>query len=278
MAVTTAAGIYSEFALNGQHIMFGKANVVSTGNTWATSWAAAGLPGAGTGTTTGKANGATCSRSTAGSIWYNNPRAGRRLYVVGATITGSGNGALTLVDRLAHVTLAQNEATGSITGVTGTARLDSASAGNNMEGGQILVEVASVLGAGDNVFTIGYTNQAGTASRVTPQFTLTGGTAVSRIIPVSGHCYIPLQDGDRSVRSIDAITLVSGANTGGTFTVALVRPILDVPWVANIPFDRDYVGEQCLLPEVIADSCLHFVGVPTGSSFNPWGVLRFVDV
>lgn len=283
MSATTIAATYAEFKKNGQRFPLSKASTPTTALAWIDLFSSpnGGLPGVGTVTATGKANGAVVTKANVGAPAFQNPRSGRRLYLVGGKhVSPSVVGHYIIGDRIAHVTLAQNEASGLITGLDATSRLAAAGAGNALEGCEAFVSVQTALGATDNVYTIGYTNQDGTASRTSQQFTVRASTGVSRFATTTtdAHAFIGLQGDDRSIRSIERIDLISGTGTGGTFNLVLFRPILDVALSAQYELDLDYVAQCSLMPEVLPDSAITVIGLTLATVLGLSNVLSVIDL
>lgn len=283
MAIINVVDTYAEFRKNGQRVPFSKGNTTSVAITYNDSFTATGdgLPLRGNATATGKANGTVLTKNSPGALWFQNPRAGRRLYMIGAKASAtSAGGTFTLGDRIAHVTLAQDEASGSITGMSATSRLDVADAGNALEACQAFVSVQTVLGAGDNVYTIGYTNHAGVGGRVSQQFTLTGSTGLFRFANSAANTmpFIGLQGNDRGIRSIESITKVSGVGTGGTFNLVLFRPIYDFSLTTQYELEKDFLTQHLLVPEILPDSCLSLIGITTSIVMGLYTTLNLVDV
>lgn len=155
-----------------------------------------------------------------------------------------------LCDRLAHVSIALNQATGAITpALDGTARL---AAG---EGAMIIAEVHTALSAASNVFTLTYTNEAGVTGRTTQQVSSVASAIVDRV-PYAAGWYIPFQDGDAGARAITGWNLVSGTATG-TLTIALVKPICMLGGVfRGSVYERNFAIQLPWMPKVHRDAAL----------------------
>jgi hypothetical protein len=163
----------------------------------------------------------------AGQLPWTNPGAGNS-YLARLTVSANVLGTLLLCDRLWHnsgivVTAATLQTINSTAwparDLTGTA---------NGAGILIGAEVSTVMGAGTPTWTMGYTNQAGTASRsiVTPAQAAT--MAVGSFIP------IPLAAGDTGVRSIQTWQQ-SATMTSGVYHLVAYRILARVGiGVANV--------------------------------------------
>ena len=244
-----------------------------------TLWTATGLPGAGGNTTSGPANGRVLTSATAGALPLIDPAPGENLYLTGVRSYTSGPSAssLLLVDRISDCQIAHNEASGNFTGLTATSRLEAA--GNGFDDGcMIWLEVTSGFSAASNTFNFTYTNSDGTGSRVTPNFnTLASQSAGNSVIGATGM-FVPLQAGDRGVRSIESFTLVAGTGTGN-FNVCLVRPLVWVPTLLIGYIERDTAIQVVRPRRIYASSCLTFIHA-LGSANLPTlnGFLRLASV
>ena len=167
-----------------------------------------------------------------------------------------------LYDRLAHATVAVSQSTGSFSPVIdGTARLASG------EGAMIIVTATNALGTGTNTFTLTYTNQAGTGSRVTGSVTTNASQLAGRL--VYGNSWIPfvdLQAGDTGARTITDWTLSSGTQTGNC-SVALIKPLA---WFSsttvNCPQFKNLILNPFAWPIVHDDAALNLL-----AAFNDSG-------
>jgi hypothetical protein len=171
------------------------------------------------------------------------------------SVFGSGGGATVywLLDRIADVQLAYNEANGTITGCTAVSRLGAATGLGN--GAMLMLEVNSTLAASSNTISFGYTNDRGVAGRVTPNIVCTASTTQGR--SPNGPVFQSLQAGDYGIRSLDSFTLVSGAGATGTIVASLVRPLgfLNAQLFTHL-MQSDYFMNIPSQPIVYADSCL----------------------
>lgn len=248
----------------GQYVQFQKLGQSGTGAAIANSlWTSTGLPEAGTHPTLGLAGAVVLTKTSTGALkgWIN-PTSPATLHVLGCSaiaIAGSG-GELIVVDRIAHAQIANAQATGNFSpNIDATSRL---AAG---EGAQIYCEVSSALSAAANSRTFTYTNQDGTAGRVTPSWSSVASAGTTRT-PYANFVYVPLAAGDFGVRSIQSTNLVSGSATG-QFDVCLVKPIFRMPLAGvAVPVQRDYVIEFPQLPRIYDDACLQFIFLPISAA------------
>lgn len=235
----------------------------------ASLWAATGIPIAGSNTAKGRANGRVLTSATAGAMPYINPSAPATMHLLSsfALAINAGGGCLYLIDRISDCNLDHSEATGAVTNVTATSRL--ASTAGVGDGAQIWCEVTTGFSAASNTITFGYTNQVGTSSRTTSSIVTTASAVAGR--SVNSGFFVPLQNGDTGVRSIETVTLVAGTATGA-YNVCLVKPLWSIPNCGGtIPFG---IGLDNLLAlpsaqQIMDNSCLTFLYLPaTAETYN----------
>jgi hypothetical protein len=248
-------------------------------NTWASFWLAgtgsATNPGSGSVPTTGKANGRICTKSTVGAIPIKNAEGGRTLHLASSNLvqetSGGTTGDIAIFDRICDVALAYNESTGAIVGCDATSRLPAGA------GAMLMVEVTTTLQSTVNVFNFGYTNQAGVSGRTTPNITCISAAGQGRM--VNAFLFQYLQDGDRGIRSLDSVTLVSGTGTTGVIVASLVRPLLYLG--ANqltLPAARETVFDTRRLPRIYDDSCISAATILAGAvTTRVWGTINLIE-
>lgn len=264
MAITTQDGWLAAIGANGQFPETTKlVPSVGVANVPHSLWVGAGNPSAGGHATTGRANGRTLVDTTAGGTPFNNAPSGQmgipraRMNPLAATCQGT----IYLVDRISDFSVLLADAGGTVTSCDATSRLPAAAAG--AEGAQIFIYAQTALGTA-TTFTLTYTNQAGTGSRVTPNIVSVASAIINRSLNLG--LWVPLQAGDTGVRTIDSFTAVSGAGSG-TICVCLVRPLLTIPIAtAGIEVTRDMITETTGVPRIYDDSCLDRILVPTGAA------------
>lgn len=154
----------------------------------------------------------------------------------GVTTTTSQNQMLILMDYLLYYPFIDLDAVAEEQTMTNVNVLDRYTDGK----GVMMMLVAQSATAGSGSFTVNYTNQDGTAGRVTPTTYCVAAQPSGALVNATGaatgvHPFIPLQEGDTGVRSIQSVTMV-GAN-GGLGCLVLVKPL---QWT--------YVREECRRP------------------------------
>lgn len=146
------------------------------------------------------------------------------------------------------------------------------------------VEAAFIVGTaptagGPNLTASSYTNADGTAGRAftgSPTMGAAADAYAGRILH-SGNAagrygpFLPLQGGDRGIRTIESFTFSGGtAYTGsGVLGLALMRPLLDIACpVTGMWSERDLVNQLPSLPRVHDGACLTWLKFSTGATTN----------
>lgn len=133
----------------------------------------------------------------------------------------------------------------------------------------VLVAPHSLVG---DSFFVTYTNQDGTAGRVTPLHTMSTAISVNGTILTTQQTgagrfgpFLALQEGDRGVRSIEAVQCTAGTDVG-LFTLVMVKPLAEMTVreiTAPTEVDPYLMGGK--LPIVEDDAYLNFISCPNGS-------------
>lgn len=239
-----------------------------------TSWANTGVPVAGgwVGTGAGTPTMANVDSSTPGAIPLVSPTyaSGTNPYIVTAGIMQAAGatgmaGTLMLVDRLAD--------TGSLTTAIGTGAVTMPGGGWSRynDGAGVMAFVEALTGVpttGIIVQLSKYTNQAGTANRVSGLSTATAAT-LHRLYGTAGP-FINLASGDTGISSIQEIT-ISGANALNC-AVVVCKPLFFVPCVTTGYYtERDLVIQTSKLPKLQVTSndktaCLQWIFIPNAAT------------
>ena len=140
------------------------------------------------------------------------------------------------------------------------------------EGVRIMAVVVAGHTGTATTFTVRYTNQRGDQNRTTGAAKLNINQFVNGTIlttaPATLGCvgpFLPLQQGDTGVRSIEGVT-VTGTGDVGLFTLVLVRPLADISLRGiDAPVEVDYWMDRPTLPRVYDDAFLGFVALPAGN-------------
>lgn len=140
------------------------------------------------------------------------------------------------------------------------------------EGVQMMAVLVAPHGLVGDTFFVTYTNQDGTAGRVTPLHTMSTAIAVNGTILTTQQtgqgraAFMTLQSGDTGVRSIEAVQCTAGTDVG-LFTLVLVKPLAELT-VREItaPTEKDfYLDAGGKLPAIVDDAYLNFISCPNGS-------------
>lgn len=219
-------------------------------------------------------SGAALTSLNPGSFLFRNPVSGNS-YLAGFrrrfTSNQSTTGGSMVIDRLwdnsgLSVTLTSAQ---TVNSVAWPAR--DANQSVNGEGVYIALEISASVGAGAPVYSLSYTNQAGTAGRTAT------GMATATASASLGHWMIfALQAGDTGVRSIQTYTS-SFSMTSGSISLVAFRVISmfcgetaggSTP--SQIPQSMFFDALGCGFPRIWNDSVLQLINLP-GSAQTPTG-------
>lgn len=141
------------------------------------------------------------------------------------------------------------------------------------EGVQIMAVLVAPHGLAGDTFFCTYTNQDGTAGRVTPLHTMSTAISVNGTILTTQRTgagrfgpFMALQDTDTGVRSIESVQCTAGTDVG-LFTLVLVKPLAEMT-VREItaPSEIDpYLMAGGKVPRIVDDAYLNFISCPNGS-------------
>lgn len=141
------------------------------------------------------------------------------------------------------------------------------------EGVRLMAVLVAPHGLVGDTFFVTYTNQDGTAGRVTPLHTMTTAVTVNGTILTTQTAgagrfgpFMALQQGDTGIRSVEAVQCTNGTDVG-LFTLVLVKPLAEMT-VREItaPVEKDFALEAGMkLPVIEDDAYLNFISCPNGS-------------
>lgn len=138
------------------------------------------------------------------------------------------------------------------------------------DGVQIMA-VSVAAGIGGQTFQVGYINSDGVAGRLTPVTTLNAAAYVGavassdRAVANAAGPFLPLQDGDSGVRSIETFQMISGPDVG-LVCLVLVKPLAQAQCRGiDAPSEHDYLLQYGQLPVVQDDAYLNVVACPSGA-------------
>lgn len=168
-------------------------------------------------------------------------------YYLGATIM--------LVDRLSHQ--------GGLSGIVTTAQttnLPTAALTRYTDGVGVWagLQIYTAIGSTATTYSVSYTNSDGTSGRTSPLSNIgsTSYNAAGVILP------IPLQQGDKGVRSVESVTVTATTGTAGNFGVVLFKPLMMFPVTqqgAQIELLDPVINGGCNIPEILDTACLDWV-------------------
>lgn len=116
-------------------------------------------------------------------------------------------------------------------------------------------------------FYITYTNSEGVAGRTSSTVTCNTQVSAGTVITSNGTTagpFIPLQDGDSGISSIESITWLSG--DVGVIALVLVKPLLTTQiYDITAPVEVDVVIDRNTLTEIKPDAFLGLICLPSGT-------------
>ncbi len=197
------------------------------------------------------------NNDTPGAVGQRNGGAAA-LRLVEALISTSGqvSACAMLIDRLSHQAGLSGTAAGAQTTNLPTAALTRYTSGDDV---MIGLEIYTTIGATATTVTVEYTNEAGVGGRVTPLVVIgaTGNREGTRFLQ------LPLQQGDKGVRSVESVTLTATTGAVGNFGVTLYKTLMNFPQrVTDDLVDVDPLLTCGVIPEIVDDSCLSFLFRP----------------
>lgn len=126
---------------------------------------------------------------------------------------------------------------------------------------------------GGQPFTVSYTNQDGVAGRTTTSVLMStqfvNGTILcsqngGATYPHAGP-FLPLQNGDTGVRSVQSVT-IGGTGDVGLFALVLVKPLASISlYEITAASETDFLLDAATLPVIEDDAYLNFIALPTGT-------------
>ena len=127
---------------------------------------------------------------------------------------------------------------------------------------------------GGQPFTVSYTNQDGVPGRITQSAVMTtqfvNGTVLhstaggSATYNTNGP-FLPLQQGDSGVRSVESVT-IGGIGDVGLFALVLVKPLATFSlFGADAACEVDYFTDMAAMPEIKDDAYLNLIVCPTAT-------------
>lgn len=198
------------------------------------------------------------------------------LQIMGGRFNTSGTAGVTLT----AIDLLNNS--GGLSGIvtTGeTTNLPTAALTRHTSGEGVYIGLLIYTLIGSTVATVNvrYTNQAGTANRISTDVAI-GGVGRRELGSI---IQIPLQSGDTGVRSVESVTLLATTGTAGNFGVFLYKPLMTFSLdstTGTMPIDAVSSGGMIgSMAEFDDDACLTFIAfTPVAQTVN--GALLLAEV
>jgi len=205
-------------------------------------------------------------------IWHGGPVSTDKKYIkkllAYSSSTAFQSSTLLLCDYILYYPFIDGDATGD-QALDNTPVLSRTNTGAGVRA--ILVSQGSY--SGNAQFSITYTNQNGTAGRVSPTVTTNTAALAATIVHSGTHVggsgpFIPLQAGDLGIRSVESINFV--ASNGGILALVLVKPICEIGLTevtATFSTPSQYDNFYDFVSGVTIDDSayLNFICLPTSS-------------
>lgn len=113
---------------------------------------------------------------------------------------------------------------------------------------------------GGQSYFITYTNSDGVSGRISPTITSQGNATLAGSLPIAqtqSDCFLPLQAGDKGIRSIESITI--NAPIGGLHALVLVKPLARIGELGiTSPVEKDFLTDHGTMPEIKNGAFLGF--------------------
>ncbi len=252
----------SEMTTNGKSLDWSFMKVGSAmqgaGN-WHRLWIASGSPGVGTEPAT--TPGAALTNDAASMNWANQSPDLKSLVTFGAVATQ--NCTLMLYDRLSAVGGLSSASTGAKT-------VNSAAIGRYTSGvgTQAWVEVTTASTTTQAVMAMNQYTSDVTTGRA-------GGNINWPAAATVKDCMIgplPLQAGDKGVKSVEVGVNIVTANTAGVFNLVILKPLAYLPLIANQWNERDLVLQLASMPNIADGASLGLaILASSATAATVWG-------
>lgn len=152
------------------------------------------------------------------------------------------------------------------------------------DGVRAYLVINEAAGSTASNFTINYTNQSGVSGRSLGAAAVSIASSTVARVSHSGSasgCYnpfLPLQDGDTGIRSVESIQFAT-ANSAGTATLVLCRPITHIPIINQyMASERDLINQIPSMPRVYDGAylnILYYAGQAAVAATSLQGYLDF---
>lgn len=245
---------------NGQQqtLYFAKSGLSSpAANLWFSLWYASGTPLAGSDPASSGSGGTSYNSDTVGALFAPNVSTAQKSMVsLGASSAVATN--FMIYDRLTAVS---GISVTSIANVTvGTPTLPRYS-GTDAQYAQPWLEVTTSFSGANPTFNITYTNENNNGSRAGPALSVTTTAGTQR-----GMIPLPIQAGDRGIRTFDTLNVTANATTAGVANALLIRPLAYIFLPLNIWTEIDFVPFYCDLLRLYDGAQLGIAFLSTAST------------
>lgn len=133
-----------------------------------------------------------------------------------------------------------------------------------------IMAVSVAARTGGQTFFVNYTNELGVSGRTTKLVIENTATANGSIVTTNTTRNFPvgpfihLQTGDKGVRSIDSVTMITP--DVGLFTLVLVKPLMTFQIRGiDAPVEKELFKDSGSLPRIYDDAYLNFICLPVGA-------------
>lgn len=141
--------------------------------------------------------------------------------------------------------------------------------------------VAQSSYTGGQSYTISYTNSDGVSGRISPPVIPSAASGISGTLfnpAINSNSFIPLQAGDKGIRSVQSITM--SAPNGGLQALVLARPIAMIRTTnVTASAEKVYLMDTGAMPKIENGAYLSFLvfnSVNTGANYIMFGSIETV--
>jgi hypothetical protein len=212
--------------------------------------------------------------SSTGAIGQANAEGGLENFIIGARFSALNPGTYLICDRLSH----QGGLSGNASGVLQTLNLPTAPLPRYTDGKGVMAGLTINTAVGTTLTSVSaeYTNELGVSARNTP-LTGIGSTGFNNL---RRFIFLPLQEGDFGVRSIESIRTTASTGTQGNIGVVLFKPLYVIcveagSGVVSGGFITGFTSGG--IPKIENDACLFLINISMFTSPLGSGALIIVE-
>lgn len=179
-----------------------------------------------------------------------------------------------------------DESTNDVQALDNTVVLPRYTDGEGVQAMAVCVAAGAGLSAATGQIT--YTNSAGVSGRLSGQFVLgtVGPQALTQLLNAASGAgsvanaygpFIPLQSGDKGIRSIDSFQITAGADVG-LLTLVLVKPLASFQLREfTAPVEKDFLTDCPSLPVIKEGAYLNFL-IDTQTQISASVLLGLIEI